>query len=442
MIRGARILGCTAVLAIAACSTDRAKLEIRSTPSRIAAGEKPVSFRVAEARGQLALGNVALALESFRKAAREDPASVDALVGIAYCYDQMGRFDLSRRSYEMALALEPGNSVTLTALAQSLERQGRTAEASSVRAEIAQRLAAAIQPQTETFAQVAPIAEPVQLALPARIAIVPAAPGLQAAPLQASSRLLPVSAARMIVEPDPVATAPAIAAAAKSAAPETAAPVDTAALKAAAPISVASSTPIGQSVTIALPPPRPAVVAEVDIAPPVTLASARAVEVAVSPEFRSAAIQPARKPVADERQGGPRLERLSLGEVALITTRQPQWRPQLVAQSDRSTTVRFVPLKQARNSPSIRLLNAARHEGLAARTRSILTDRGWQRIAIGDAPAIRNRSVILYPLSRRGTARALANQFGFPIEPRVGGREITVLLGRDAVQSNRKRSNA
>ena len=45
----------------------------------------------------------ALALEAYRKALREDPQSVGAMMGIATCYDRMGRFDLSRRHYEMAL---------------------------------------------------------------------------------------------------------------------------------------------------------------------------------------------------------------------------------------------------------------------------------------------------------------------------------------------------
>ena len=47
---------------------------------------------VAEARGHLVLNNVALALEGFRKAQRDEPESTDALLGIATCYDRMGRF--------------------------------------------------------------------------------------------------------------------------------------------------------------------------------------------------------------------------------------------------------------------------------------------------------------------------------------------------------------
>jgi tetratricopeptide (TPR) repeat protein len=134
-----------AILVAGGCA-ENGKLEIRAIASPLAAGAKPVSFRVAEARGQFALGNVALALESFRKAAREDPTSVDALVGIAACYDRMGRFDLSRRNYEAALALAPGDPALLTAFAASLDLQHLGAEAARVRGEIGARLAAASLP--------------------------------------------------------------------------------------------------------------------------------------------------------------------------------------------------------------------------------------------------------------------------------------------------------
>ncbi len=75
-------------------------------------------------------------------AAREDPNSIDALTGIAICYDQMGRYDLSRRNYETALALAPADVSLLGAFAASLQLQGLTAEALSVRQEIAARTAA------------------------------------------------------------------------------------------------------------------------------------------------------------------------------------------------------------------------------------------------------------------------------------------------------------
>lgn len=138
---------------------------------------------------------------------------------------------------------------------------------------------------------------------------------------------------------------------------------------------------------------------------------------------------------------GARLERLSLGEVALLTSKRPQWRAQMVSRSDRSTTVRFVPLRTAGlRMPGVRLLNAARHQSLAALTRSYLAGRGWRQIAIGDAPQMRNRSVILYPRSRRATAQRLAAQFGFAIVMRSSGTDVVMLLGRDAARKARIRA--
>ncbi len=142
MKRGGKFLVSTTALAVAACGGQEGKLEIRSTPKPLAEIKRAVPERIAEARGQLALNNVALALTSFRIAAREDPDSIDALAGIADCYDRMGRFDLSRRYYESALALAPADTQLLTAFAASLQLQGKSAEALSVREEISVRLAA------------------------------------------------------------------------------------------------------------------------------------------------------------------------------------------------------------------------------------------------------------------------------------------------------------
>jgi hypothetical protein len=117
----------------------------------------------------------------------------------------------------------------------------------------------------------------------------------------------------------------------------------------------------------------------------------------------------------------------------LRTTGQPQWASLLVKQDQRSATVRFVPLREANaRFASVKLLNAARIQGLAARTRSTLFDRGWRSLAIGNADAIRARSLVLYPAHRRSTALSLARQFGFASAQRASGKDITVLLGRDA----------
>ena len=107
----------------------------------------------------------------------------------------------------------------------------------------------------------------------------------------------------------------------------------------------------------------------------------------------------------------------------------------MVAQTARSTTVRFVPLREAsaRAAP-VRLLNAARVNRLAARTRSWLVARGWRGLAIGDAPATRAHSVVLYPAGKRALAQTLSNQFGFRMAQRGSGSQVIVLLGQDAAK--------
>ena len=343
MRQGGMLLVTAAVLACTACLGETGKLEIRSTDSGLKAGRAPVPFRVAEAHAHLALGNVALALEGFRKAVREDPASVEALAGIAACYDHMHRPDLSRRYFEMALAVAPRDAGLLAAFAASLDRQGLAVEASSVRREMA------------------------ALA-------------------------------------DPAAPAPVLAAAA---------------LAVAAPVTPEAAAPVGQSVTIALPPPRPV---EASPTPP---AEARAM--AVAPVGRSVTIAlPAPRPVTAAGHRQPRLERLSLSEVALVTGTGPRWK----AAPTQSL------LSAARTAPSkaleVRLLNAARVDKLAARTRTYLGRFGWRDIAVGDAAAVRSRSLIVYPQGTRQAASRLSARLGFAMAERSDVRQLTILLGRDA----------
>ncbi|NJC06627.1 hypothetical protein GGQ97_002420 [Sphingomonas kaistensis] len=126
----------SAMLALAGCSSG-GTLTIRPSGNALAQGAHSALFRVNEARAHLALGNVALASEGFRRALRDDPGSVDALTGLAGCYDRMGRFDLSRLHYERALALRPRDGAILVAFAASLDRSGAREEAGRVRAELA-----------------------------------------------------------------------------------------------------------------------------------------------------------------------------------------------------------------------------------------------------------------------------------------------------------------
>ena len=353
--RGIRIAAATLTLAAASCG-EEGKLEVRSTSSPFAAGQRAVPFRIAEANGQFALGNVALALEGYRKALREDPASLDALAGLAACYDQMGRFDLSRRYHEMALAVAPADTRLYANFAASLASQGRGDEAAALRAEMAQRLATS----AETNPSVAPI-QPAQ-------SIAAAAVDSPVAPQNEPPR--PVTAV-------PPAAAPVVARAVP------------------APLLAPAPPVAARSVTVALPAPRPA-----------------------------------RPPEGVAARAGPRLERLSLGEVALVTNAAPLWRAQLIDRSSRSATIGFRPIARQAN---VVLLNAARSRGLAARTRTYLATRGWSRIEIGDAPRVLGASTILYPTNRRATAVRLANQFGFALRhQRSESAPLTIILGRDA----------
>lgn len=346
MRKGGLCLVAAAILVAGGCSSD-GKLEIRSIGSPLAAGAKPVAFRVAEARGQFVLGNVGLALESFRKAAREDPTSIDALAGIAACYDRMGRFDLSRRNYEAALALAPGDPQLLTAFAGSLDLQQLAPEAARVRQEIGFRQAATATATTMPGANADAADEPAPKRGATAIALLPILPTTVADAVAAvlQGRGWPLSSPPHAVRPSPLR------------------------------------------------------------------------QIAHAADNRS----------------GPRLERMSLGEVALITSGGPQWRVQANHASVRTPLTGAAAIRQAAVARSgILLFNAARVDKLASRARSYLADRGWTVASIGDDAQPRSRSLILYPAERRASAAGLSAQFGFAMEQRSDVRQVTILLGSDA----------
>ena len=161
---------------------------------------------------------------------------------------------------------------------------------------------------------------------------------------------------------------------------------------------------------------------------------AQSVTVALAP--------PRSLPVAVERPAGNgvRLERISLREVALVTRSEPvRWEARSVARTATSTTIRF----DRKPAVAVTLLNAARVQGLAARTRTYLSGRGFGGVQIGDAPAVRHQSAILYSQGDARRAERLASQFGFALEKREGGRPgVTILLGRDAARDSALRPTA
>ncbi len=287
------MLAAIAVLALAGCND--AKLAIRSVPGTALAENATADVRVAEGRAQLALGNVGLALESFRKAIRENPAKLEAYVGMASGYERMGRFDLAARQYEGALALAPFNRDLLSRLAANREADGNKDEAGRIRREMALLDAqGSAMPSTEAVVKAVGFADRLSMSTVAAVAV----------PMVAAS---------------------------------------------------------------------------------------------------------------DQ----PRLVRLSMGEIALVTKPGPLWEEARKAVTPPTKTVR------------IELLNAARVSRLAAQTRDYMRASGWSDMAIGDSASVRTTSVVKFPAGAQFSAIRIAATLGVKAEMDPGAQHIVVLLGQD-----------
>jgi hypothetical protein len=375
------------VAALGATSCSTGEFNVRPIKTALAAGRQPADLRVAEGNAQLALGNVGLAIEAYRKALRQQPQSVEAMVGLAHCYDRMGRSDLSRHQYEMALAVEPANTEIYALFAQSLEAQGQRDEAARVKAELAARV----------------VAPEASREVPGSVPVLPPPPAQSVTVALAPPRPLPVA----VEQPEQMTPAPAQGDQVAAVAPEPIVPM------------VVAPKPV---VPMALAPAPPA---------PLTVAPKMLAPVATAPSVAAAPGSIARVFIERPAGVGLRLERLSMREVALVTRPEPRWEARTVARTATSTTIRF----ERKVQPAVTLLNAARIQGLAARTRTYLAGRGFAGAKIGDAPAVRRQSAIVYSSADAARAERLAAQFGFVLERREGAKAgVIVLLGRDAAR--------
>ena len=124
------------MLASAACSSANRELAIRpvNAEAAVATGKDAI------ARGQLLFsrGEYALALDAYRRAMRQDPADANALNGVAISYAAIGRHDLARDYFELALARAPMDERIHRNFARSLNAQGLQGEANALLAEIGQ----------------------------------------------------------------------------------------------------------------------------------------------------------------------------------------------------------------------------------------------------------------------------------------------------------------
>jgi len=117
---------CTAatITFLGGCSAfqPQAKLEIRAVESveRLAKQDA-----LAEGRALLNLGQNANAISAFREALREQPDSGDAYNGLAVAYDRIGRKDLAQRYFELALSFDPENPKYRANLARLFNRNGQ-----------------------------------------------------------------------------------------------------------------------------------------------------------------------------------------------------------------------------------------------------------------------------------------------------------------------------
>jgi hypothetical protein len=126
-------------------------------------------------------------------------------------------------------------------------------------------------------------------------------------------------------------------------------------------------------------------------------------------------------------------------EVALVTRPEPRWEARTVVRTATSTTIKF----DRRPAVAVTLLNAARVQGLAARTQAYLAGRGFAAAKIGDAPVIRKHSAIVYSAADSARAERLAAQFGFALERRAAAKPgVVILLGRDAARDSALRPTA
>lgn len=115
-------------LALAACSDFTS-----STKSAHNADSGSALSDDAMQRGRMlfARGEYALAIDQFKKVARFAPNSPAGYNGLAASYDMLGRFDVSREYYQLALSRSPEDPMILRNVERSLAMQGRGRDSKS-----------------------------------------------------------------------------------------------------------------------------------------------------------------------------------------------------------------------------------------------------------------------------------------------------------------------
>lgn len=159
------IMAVALIMATTACSgPQKGVLSIRPVNQQPAGPAQD-----ALARGDLLFsrGEYALALDAFRRAVRNDPTDAHGLNGVAISYAAMGRHDLAREFFELALSRAPEDARIARNFARSLSAQGLKGEADALLAQAgaAQAGAAVVaRPTLAQLASAAPAARPAPVA--------------------------------------------------------------------------------------------------------------------------------------------------------------------------------------------------------------------------------------------------------------------------------------
>lgn len=162
-----RAIAIALIVASTACSSTNKEVAIRPVN-----GEAGAALEGALARGDLLFsrGEHALAMDAYRRAMRKDPADPHALNGVAISYAAIGRHDLAREFFELALARAPQDERIHRNFARSLAAQGLRSEANALLAQIG---GAAVVPMAKgrpTLAQLAAARAPAAVVAPAQFA--------------------------------------------------------------------------------------------------------------------------------------------------------------------------------------------------------------------------------------------------------------------------------
>lgn len=116
-------IGLSSIVAGCSAFQPQAELNIRAVDSQQLKGDE--TNPLAEGRAKLALGQNGLAISAFRAALREQPESAEAYNGLGIAYDRIGRKDLAQRYFELAVAGAPDNAKFNGNLARFFENSGR-----------------------------------------------------------------------------------------------------------------------------------------------------------------------------------------------------------------------------------------------------------------------------------------------------------------------------